>query len=71
MRRWLRDPTGELAALSFLPYLQAVNARQGSLLGQRVRRNRVRVTNAGASRDRASELGPDHGRSGLRGTNDA
>jgi len=71
MRRWIREPTGELAALSFLPYLQRVNARQGSLLGQRVRRRRVLVSDARTSTDRGSKPAPGPVRSGLRGTNDA
>jgi HTH-type transcriptional regulator / antitoxin HipB len=38
MRRWLRQPEGEVSALTFLPYVRETNARQLLSTSQRVRR---------------------------------
>jgi transcriptional regulator with XRE-family HTH domain len=61
MRRWLRDPRGEVSALSFLPYARLANARHSLSTPQRVRRGRggCRGPDSCTSR-RRSRQGPGH-----------
>jgi len=63
MTRWLRDPRGEVSALSFLPYVRVANAGQPFSTPRRVRRLPPAVDPADSCTNR-----PRHAPSPLPGT---
>ena len=58
MREWLRDPTAEVAALSFLPYVHAANVPRVPSASRRVRRARVTLPRDQPSTKQPNEVPP-------------